>query len=64
MGTPKTDQTGPMLRLIQVFAGSTVILLVLSCHSSYFRAFQTLIGLDTFGRHCTILFHNFSDFSA
>ena len=32
-----SDQTGRMPRLIWVFAGRTVILLVLSCHSSYFE---------------------------
>ena len=30
-----SDQTGWMPRLIRVFAGCTVILLVLSCHGSY-----------------------------
>ena len=35
MRTVKTDQTGRMPRLIWVFAGPTLILLVLSCCSSY-----------------------------
>ena len=34
MRTAKTDQTGRMPRLIWVFAGRTLILLVLSCHRS------------------------------
>ena len=34
MRTAKIDQTGWMARLILVFAGHTVILLVLSCRSS------------------------------
>ena len=34
--TVKTDQTGQMLRLIWIFAGHTLILLVLSCRGSYF----------------------------
>ena len=33
--TAKTDQTGPMPRLIRVFAGGTVIFFVLSCGSSF-----------------------------
>ena len=33
--TEKTDQTGRMPRLIWVFAGRTVTLLVLSCHGSF-----------------------------
>ena len=36
MRTAKTDQTGRMPRLIWVFAGRTLILLVLSCRGSYF----------------------------
>ena len=35
MQTTKTDQTGRMPRLIWVFAGRTLILLVLSCRDSY-----------------------------
>ena len=35
MRTAKTDQTGRMPRLIWVFAGRTVILLVLSCRGSF-----------------------------
>ena len=35
MRTAKTDQTGRMPRLIRVFAGRTLILLVLSCRGSH-----------------------------
>ena len=35
MRTAKTDQTGRMPRLICVFAGHTLILLILSCRGSY-----------------------------
>ena len=35
MRTAKTDQTGRMPRLVWVFAGRTLILLVLSCRGSY-----------------------------
>ena len=35
MRTAKTDQTGRMSRLILVFAGRTLILLVLSCRCSF-----------------------------
>ena len=36
MWTAKTDQTGRMPRLIRVFAGRTLTLLVLSCRGSYY----------------------------
>ena len=41
MRTAKTDQTGWMPRLSQVFAGRTAILLVLSCHGSFHCFFWT-----------------------
>ena len=37
-----SDQTGQMPRLIWVFAGGTLILLVLSCRSSFLKAVSTL----------------------
>ena len=37
-----SDQTGRMPRLIWVFAGRTLILLVLSCHGSYLISFHHL----------------------
>ena len=46
-----TDQTGQMPRLIWVFAGRTVILLVLSCHGSF--SVTTSIGKAGF-RFCLI----------
>ena len=36
MRTAKTDQTGRMPRLMWVFAGRTLMLLILSCHGSYY----------------------------
>ena len=44
-----SDQTGWMPRLIWVFAGRTLILLVLSCRSSYFLC----------NTHIVLLFYNF-----
>ena len=38
MQTAKTDKTGRMPRLIWVFAGHTLILLVLSCRGSFFKS--------------------------
>ena len=35
VGSEDSDQTGWMPRLIRVFAGRTLILLVLSCRGSY-----------------------------
>ena len=43
-----SDQTGQMPRLIWVFAGRTVPLLVLSCHGSYCILYQRL----TLSCHC------------
>ena len=45
MRTAKTDQTGRMPRLIWVFAGRTVALLVLSCRGSFLETIATLILL-------------------
>ena len=42
-----SDQTGRMPRLIWLFAGRTLILLVLSCHGSNEQA-QVKIGLITY----------------
>ena len=44
MRTAKTDQTGRMPRVIWVFAGLTLILLVLSCHGSFLLLVHTMHG--------------------
>ena len=44
MWTAKTDQTGRMPRLIWVFAGRTLILLVLPCHGSSYQ-FDRLVSI-------------------
>ena len=43
--TAKTDQTGRMPNLIRVFAGSTVILLVLSWGGSYTQEYKQRLGI-------------------
>ena len=43
-----SDQTGRMPRLIQVFAGRTLTLLVLSCRSSYMENYPQIITFNLF----------------
>ena len=45
--TSKTDQTGRMPRLIWVFAGCTLILLVLSCRGFYFSYFNFVFQISS-----------------
>ena len=48
-----SDQTGQMPRLIRVFAGRTLTLLVLSCHGSFFQLFVYASGAQYILSHGT-----------
>ena len=54
MDSEDSDQTGQMPRLIWVFAGCTLILLVLSYHGSFVGGIEVVFLVPVFENHKTI----------